>query len=185
MKALWAETKRLPVVTKLRAELQQLQLKHAEASTVEQPALEEAIKKKEAVIAKRVADPDMLVNVKHVGTPEDPGAWDALQTRQQAERHAVEVRIRKGLLADHGSPQGVVQATGADKFEEALHQAFWLDAEWKGLLQKHSAEICAAGLVGGLDEAKKLVGMVGPVALMQAAVEVRAYQEVDVEMGEG
>jgi hypothetical protein len=185
MKSLWTETKRVPVVSKLVSELRQLQQELAEDDGVRADALKAEINKREALIAKRKADPEMFVTVKHVGTPEEPGAWDRLTTQQAAERHAEEVRIRMGLLKAHGSPQQVAQDHGAKDFQEALLTAFWTDPTWKGLITKHYTQMCEAGLVDGAAEAKRLVAYAGPAMLAHAAVEVRLFQEVDVEMGEG
>lgn len=185
MKALWTETKRVPVVSKLVSELRQLQQKLAEDDGTDADAIKSRIGKLESVIAKRKSDPELFVTVKHVGTPEDPGAWDRLTTRQAAERHAEEVRIRMGLLKAHGTPQQVALDHGAKDFEEALHQAFWVDQVWKGLIAKHYTELCEAGLVDGAETVKRLVAYAGPAMLAHAAVEVRMFQEVDFEMGEG
>lgn len=185
MKALWEETKRVPVVTHLLSVLASLRDKIAEEGGEPSPAQAKEVQRLEALIAKRKADPDMHVTVKHVGTPDDPGAWDRLVAGIQSERHAVETRVRMALLAAHGAPQKVAEAHGAASFQDAVLHAFVTDPEWQGLLAKQATAMCEAGLVGGAAEAKRLVAQVGPGILQHLAVEVRAYQDLDIESGEG
>jgi hypothetical protein len=136
-------------------------------------------------IAKRKADRRFWVTVCHVGSPASPLRWNELAASYASKTHALEVEARRGLLAQHGSPQAAAEAEGVESFAEAVRGAVERNPARLEVILNHARACVEEGTVGGLDTVSRLL-TVGKVALLiHALEEVRAFQEVDPEMGEG
>lgn len=159
---LWDETRRVTIASALRAAIERLEALPASDERDKVLALERAR------LEARLRDLRFTVEVRHVGSPDDPFRYQQLLAAAAAKDHAASVRARKDLLAE-----------GAEVTDEAVAQARARDPQW----QADIGEICrgwlTAGLVGGADEALRLWQLGGGDLWLEAAREVRAYQEPD------
>ncbi len=186
MDALWKGTRDVPVVRVLEAEEKRLRARASEAGdSVLAGALRSAAEDVAKEITKRREDKRWWVTVKHIGSPADPLRWNEMAAKYAAALHAVEVKIRRGLLETYGSPEAAATAEGAPSFAAAVAASVDRSPERLKAVLDHAKTCVEEGTVGGLETVQRLLqaGKVG--LLIHALEEVRAYQEVDPEMGEG
>lgn len=186
MESLWKGTKEVPVISVLQHEEKRLR---ARAEEVQTPELKAAILRvadeAAATIAKRKADRRFWVEVRHVGSPASPLRWNELAATYASKTHALEVEARRGLLAQHGSPQAAAEAEGVDSFAEAVRGAVERNPARLEVILAHARACVEEGTVGGVDTVTRLLTVGKSGLLIHALEEVRAFQEVDPEMGEG
>lgn len=188
MEALWKGTKQTPVTSILVQEEKRIRARSEElkdTDPITSGILAKTAEKVQEAIQKRTADKRFWVECKHIGNPADPLRWNEMRTQYEAATHAVEVRVRRSLLEQHKTPQAVAEAEGVGTFAEAVNAAVSRDPERLRVVLDHARAVVEAGTVGGAETVERMlaVGKVG--LLIHALEEVRAFQEVDTEMGEG
>jgi len=186
MDALWKGTKEVQVISVLSHEEKRLRKRAEEVQTPElKAAILKAAEEAAATITKRKEDRRFWVEVRHVGSPANPLRWNELAASYASKTHALEVEARRGLLAQYGSPQAAAEAEGVESFSEAVRGAVERNPKRLEVILNHARACVEEGTVGGMDTVNRLLVAGKHGLLIHALEEVRAFQEVDPEMGEG
>lgn len=185
MDHLWKGTREVPVVRVLEHEEKRLRQAAGEADEGVAVLLREKADDVAKEIAKRKADRRWWITVRHIGSPSSPLQWNEMTARYTSALHDVEKRARQALLKEHGSPEAAALAEGASTFAAAVAASTERSTERMKAVIDHAKACVEEGTIGGAETVQRLlqVGKVG--LLIHALEEVRAYQEVDPEMGEG
>jgi len=137
-----------------------------------------------SLIDKRTSDKDerFIIEVRHIGTPEDPLRFEQLEADHAAKAHAARVRARKLVESEGGSI--------AD--DEAINAALARDSAWSSDLGKLMVAWIDAGVVGAGQAARiwelgeRCYGAGGGGSLLiDAATEVKRFQYVTEDEGKG
>lgn len=189
MGALWNETRKTAITSTLRGKIAAYERRLSSESEkaleeAERVVLEKEIQRLKKRVAKREGDPQYTVTMKHVGSLEDPLLWDSLLSRHESAVHLLVSRARRELVEEHGSADAAVAALGGQDFERVAVVRATRSPEHHHVYGQHVRELVTHGLVDGEKEYERLFQLGGPKLLLHAADEVRAFQEVDSEMGE-
>lgn len=179
---MWAETRRVCLTSLLR---QILERDEREAADEEQPqakrdAAERSAKYMREEIARREGDTRYTIEVKHVGSADDPLAYEALCAAEENARHKARRRARLSLL------DGGEQVT-----PDSVNDEMTRDPTWRHDYGKILRDWIVAGVVNGTSEYHRLYELgcrdagasAGSSMLIAAVFEVRRYQEVPAETG--
>lgn len=191
--ALWTKTKTVPITRNLAARIKDLETlrdKTLAAANEEVRAgiakeFDERVQKERKRLANREADAQYRVTVKHIGSADDPLQWSQMRSDYASARNDLEVAARKKLVEVHGNEEKACLAAGVDNFSDAVSREVDRSAASSREFSKYVRAVLVAGLENGQQEYERLYALGGAGLLVDAMAEVRAYQEVDVEMGEG
>lgn len=173
----WFETRKVPLITNLKNRVRGLTVVMGKPATTDaERAIFEAEKTTlEAEIARRVATPAFHVDVRHIGSEDNPNETDALEA---AENHAYE-------LARLRARKHVRDAGDAASVAREISVLASNDPEWVRFQSEHAKRWIEAGLTGGAEEYRRLVRLGGAALLADAVVEVKAWQRIGFDQGEG
>lgn len=172
---MWAETKRVPLVAGPRNEIALLNEARDKAGMVGDEVFRHRIEAVEKKIEKRKQDPRYHVTIKHVGGPEDPRKWERLRNEYLCKLNDVRVAVRKQVM----------QEGGVEDIEKAIDAAINRSPVVSRALGEYARDCIVDGLENGASEYTRLWELGGDRLIMDALAEVREYQEMDPEMGEG
>jgi hypothetical protein len=172
---MWGKTKRVPILGWMAEAV--ARPKRDDEPDAEHAAMVETVQKE---IDRRIATPAYVVEVKHIGGPDDPTLYEQMVAREEAARHAARVRARRAVESD-----GVPHTT------EAVSEAMGRDPVWHKDLGAIVRAWIHAGLVDGEKEYLRVYalgeqergGGGGSRLLLDAALEVKKYQGLTEEEG--
>lgn len=136
------------------------------------------------VLEKRKGDAAYVIRVQHVGSPDDPARWEELAAEFTERDHAATVKARRLLMEEFGDAAAVQEAMGVP-FKKAVEQRAATLPERNAAQRDLINARLDLGLVGGKAERERLWNLGGWRLLLEAHEEVRRYQEVTPELGEG
>lgn len=174
----WFETRKIPLTTNLKNRIRGLR------SLAEKPGTEAARAAEfqaqaaalEKEVARREGDAAFHVEVKGIGSVEDPNLVDSIEAEETRAYELARLRARKTIREQAGE----LEITPDNVAVFASTDPAWVEA------QKHLAlRWIEAGLVNGTAEYRRLAELGGPSLLADAVMEVRAWQKVSRDQGEG
>lgn len=178
MADLWKGTDHRPIVTVLKSYLASLvesKSKHAESRADET----------RREIDRRMNDKRFWINVKHVGTQEEPFLWNDIQTLYMKEMHEFEVRVRLDLLKKYETPEAACAAFGVKSFAEAHSISMGIrENERSRITYEHAVRVVTAGAVDGAEAVQRIMRIGKGGLLIHAIAEVTDFQEVSPSLGE-
>lgn len=173
----WFETKPdVPLTSWMRDMLAGRRIRLEELTTAAaKKIVSEQISKLEKDIEAREKDQRFRIEVKHIGSEDDPLHFEDLKAKRDAAQEDARLRARRKMLDE----------LGADNLDDDVINAMAssdpvLVASQKGVLK----QIIVEGIVGGEDAFKRLAKLGGGPLIREAAHEVMHWQEVSFEKGE-
>lgn len=172
----WFETRKVTLVALLENRLKgnQLLLDSAPDGSAQAARLSSEVDRLTALIAKRKASPEHQVTVRHIGSVDDPNAHELLEAEEMRLYQLANIRARKAILDAGGEPGG-----------ELLSSFLASDVEWRKQQGALAKKWITAGLVSGDTEYARLFALGGAALLQEAVEEVKRWQNVEFEQGEG
>lgn len=174
----WFESRKVPLTTNLKNRVRGLKASSEKPDVVAavSAAVAEMIRAAEKELARRETDDRFLVEVRHIGSVEDPNRVEALEAEESRAYELARLRSRKAIR----------EQAGADSVDpEAVIQLTQTDPQWLEFQKKHAFQWLKDGLVNGEQEYRRLAELGGPSLLADAVVEVRAWQRIGFDQGEG
>lgn len=181
---LWLQTRKVPLLFGWQRLVEDMTQALEKADAKEREHVEKLLGEARAVVERRTKNPSYHVEVRHVGSPEDPALWEDIATTFTAADHAALVAARRLLVEEFGSPEGVTAALDTP-FAAAVTARAKTLPEYRKAFYALVTQRLEHGLVGGKEEVARLWSLGGWRLLLDAHEEVRRYQEVTPELGEG
>lgn len=199
-KNIWAETRAVLLTQDLQAVVDGITRELARTEKDAHPAdVQEQLRaqstKMTAEMARRAADPAFTVQVKHVGTLDDPLLWERITNRWLWIVSNAEAWARRETVRQYDNAGAVQELTGrafADVVKDLRnHYPGGVTTTGERIpsyqdgLRDLVRERLEHGLVGGRGRAQELLDVGGWPLLLEAERAVKGYQEVTLDQGEG